>query len=114
MASGRIIPEDPLAFIQRCIRDRTILWTYHVQMRLKGRTISREVLLRAVDTYEILESYPDDKYLPSYLIFCRSREGVVHIQIAADVPGDNVRIVTVYRPSSHEWEADLKARRKNP
>jgi hypothetical protein len=114
MASGRIIPENPLAFIQGCIRNRTIFWTYHVQMRLKGRTISREVLLRAVDTYEIIEAYPEDKYLPSYLVFCLSQEGPVHIQFATDVPGDNVRIVTVYRPHSHEWEADLKTRRKNP
>ena len=83
-------------------------------MRLKRRTIACEVLLRAVDTYEILESYPDDKYLPSYLVFCRSQEGVVHLHIAADVSGDNVRIVTAYRPSPQEWDKDLKTRRKNP
>jgi hypothetical protein len=113
MTSERV-PGDPQAFIQRCIRERKIFWTYHVQMRLKTRTISRETLLRAVDTYEILESYPDDKYLPSYLVFCRSEEGVAHLQIAVDVAGDNVRIVTAYRPCPHEWESDMKTRRKLP
>lgn len=112
MVSERIIPDDPLAFIQRCIRERKILWTYHVQMRLKGRTISREGLLRAVETYEILESYPDDKYLPSYLVFSHPQDGVAHVQIAADVAGDNIRIVTAYRPSVHEWEPDIRTRRK--
>lgn len=112
MASERIIPNDPLAFIQRCVRDRRVFWTYHVQMRLKGRTLSREVLVRAVDTYEILESYPDDKYLPSYLVCYRTQEGLAHVHIAADVAGDNVRIVTAYRPSPHEWEPDLKTRRR--
>lgn len=111
MASERIIPDDPLAFIQRCIRERKILWTYHVQMRLKGRTLSREALLQAVGTYEIIESYPEDKYLPSYLVYCDSREGVAHIHIATDVAGDNVRIVTVYRPSADEWKPDWKTRR---
>lgn len=111
MASERIIPDDPLAFIQRCIRERKIFWTYHVQMRLKGRTLSREALLQAVGTYEIIESYPEDKYLPSYLVFCRSQDGTVHVQVAADVVGDNVRIVTVYRPSADEWKPDWKTRR---
>lgn len=114
MPSERIIPENPLAFIQRCIRERKIVWTYHVQMRLKGRTIAREAILRAVETYEILESYPDDKYLPSYLVFCRSQDGVAHLHVAADVSSDNVRMVTVYRPSSQEWDKDLKTRRRNP
>jgi 3-mercaptopyruvate sulfurtransferase SseA len=111
MASERIIPADPLTFIQRCVRERKILWTYHVQMRLKGRTLSREALLQAVGTYEIIESYPEDKYLPSYLVYCNTFEGVAHIQIAADVAGENVRIVTVYRPSSEEWTSDCKTRR---
>lgn len=114
MASERIIPDDPLAFIQRCIRDRKIFWTYHVQMRLKGRTLSREALLRAVGTFEIIESYPDDKYLRSYLALCRSDEGGAHLHIATDVPGDNVRIVTVCRPSTREWEQNFRTRRKNP
>lgn len=80
-------------------------------MRLKGRTLSREALLRSVESYEILESYPEDKYLPSYLVFCDSEEGVAHIHIAADVTGDNIRIVTAYRPNHREWEAGLKRRR---
>jgi hypothetical protein len=114
MVSERIIPENPLSFIQRCIRERRILWTYHVQMRLKGRTIRRDALLRAVETYDIIESYPDDKYLPSYLVLCQSDEGAAHLHIATDVSGDNVRIVTVYRPSPREWEPNFRSRRKNP
>ncbi len=114
MASERIIPSDPLAFIQYCVRERKIFWTYHVQMRLKGRSLSREALLRAVGTYEVVESYPEDKYLPSYLILCQSDEGAAHLQIATDVSGDNVRIVTVYRPSPRDWEPDFRTRRKNP
>ena len=34
-----------------------------------------------------------------------------HVQFALDVEGDNVRVVTVYRPDPVEWEADLKTRR---
>jgi len=43
MASERILPDDPLAFIVRCVREKRLFWTYHVNMRLKNRSISRLV-----------------------------------------------------------------------
>ena len=64
----RRVPEDPLAFIARCVRERRVYWTYHVNMRLAGRHISREDICEATDTYELVDAYPDDKYLPSYLV----------------------------------------------
>lgn len=111
MATGRKLPPDALAFIQRCVRERKVLWTYHVNMRLAGRYVSREELLGAVDSYEVIESYPEDKYLPSYLVWAASGDGPFHVLFAADVDGDNVRIVTAYRPNTEEWEFDLKTRK---
>ena len=111
MTIGRQLPTDALAFIQRCVRERTVYWTYHVNIRLAGRYISREELLGATESYEIIESYPEDKYLPSYLVWATSESGPFHVLFAADVAGDNVRIVTTYRPSADEWEADLKSRK---
>jgi hypothetical protein len=102
------IPDDPLLFIRRCVRERKIYWTYHVNMRLAGRFLTRDELLNAVDSYEIIESYPGDKYLPSYLVLAATSS---HVQFATDVEGDNVRIVTAYRPDPNEWESDLKTRR---
>ena len=101
------VPDDPLAFIRRCVRERKIHWTYHVNMRLAGRYLTRDEILAAVDSYEIIELYPEDKYLPSYLVLAATS---FHVQFATDVEGDNVRIVTVYRPDSSEWESDLKTR----
>jgi hypothetical protein len=63
---------------------------------------------------EIVEAYPDDKYLPSYLVLCRSGVDAFHIVIAADVLGDNIRIVTSYRPDDREWLDDMKTRRPKP
>jgi hypothetical protein len=87
------------------------LWTYHVNMRLAGRFIPRELILAAVASYELIEAYPDDKYLPSYLILGRHDQEAFHVLFAADVEGDNVRVVTAYRPDPGEWEPDLKVRR---
>lgn len=111
MATGRNVPEDALDFIRRCVRDRRVFWTYHVNMRLTGRYITRDEIFAAVDTYEIIESYPDDKYLPSYVVFAVQTSGAFHVLFGADVEADHVRVVTAYRPNQGEWEPDLKTRR---
>jgi hypothetical protein len=80
-------------------------------MRLKGRFIRREAVLDAVESYEIIEAYPEDKYLPSYLVLGRLAGDAFHVLFAADVEGGNVRVVTAYRPSDDEWEHDWKTRR---
>ena len=111
MTSDRAIPADPLQFIRRCVSQRKILWTYHVNMRLKGRFISRDILLTSSESYEIIEGYPDDKYLPSYLVRSEHEAEVLHILFAVDVQADNIRIITAYRPSLKEWEDGFRNRR---
>lgn len=103
-------PDDPIAFIRNCVRDGKILWTYHVGMRLAARSLNRDAIVSCVDSYEVIECYPDHKYLPSYLVLGRSAGGALHVLFATDVEGENVRIVTAYRPNPAEWDADFKER----
>jgi hypothetical protein len=114
MTKEREVPGDPIAFIKRCLQERRIYWTYHVNMRLAGRHITRDEILEAIDGYEIIESYPDDKYLPSYLLLGNAGGAYFHALFAVDVEGDNVRIVTAYRPDPNDWESDMRTRRKIP
>jgi len=114
MTVERVLPSDPLGFIRRCVEQRRVHWTYHVNMRQKARSISREAILESVAEYEVIEAYPEDKYLPSYLVYSRFQGVVLHVLFAADVPGDNVRVITAYRPNPSQWEADLKTRRRSP
>ena len=111
MTLNHSLPDDPLKFIQRCISQRKILWTYHVNIRLKGRFIPRQALTESYASYEIIEQYPKDKYLPSHLVRSEFQGDVFHILFAIDVEGDNVRIVTTYRPNSEEWEDGFRIRR---
>ena len=60
MDVGRRLPDDALAFIRRCVEDRKIYWTYHVNMRLAGRHLTREEVLGAAANYEIIEAYPEE------------------------------------------------------
>lgn len=114
MARERRLPDDPIGFVQECVRRGRIFWTYHVNMRLAGRFIPREAILASVDTYELVEAYPDDKYLPSYLLLARHGSEAFHMLFAADVEGDNVRVVTSYHPDPQEWQPDMKTRRRKP
>jgi hypothetical protein len=111
MTVNRSAPEEPLKFVRRCLRERKIQWTYHVNMRLAGRYISRDEIIEAADSYEMVEAYPDDKYLPSYLLRGDSAGGTFHVLFAVDVGGDNVRVVTAYRPNADEWEPDFRSRK---
>jgi hypothetical protein len=112
MPEDRTLPENPLAFIQRHVKERKIYWTYHVNMRLAQRFIPRSAVLDSVESFEILESYPEDKYLPSYLVYASHEDVVFHVLFALDEKGDNVRVVTAYRPTISEWGRDLKTRRR--
>ena len=64
-----------------------------------------------MDTYEIIEEYPKDKYLPSYLIYAQHENQIFHIQIAINMKNDNIAIVTAYKPTQDKWKEDLKTRK---
>jgi hypothetical protein len=89
-----------------------MVWTYHIGRRLEMRAIGRSVIVASTETYELVESYADDKYLPSYLILAWHEGDAFHILFGMDIDDRNVRVVTPYRPSSEEWEADLTTRRR--
>jgi len=103
---------DVLNFIKSCIKRRRIFWTYHVNMRLKERFISRQAVISSLDSYEIIEEYPKDKCFPSYLIYAEYENQIIHIHIATDLKNDSVTIITVYKPTLDKWQDDFKMRRK--
>lgn len=103
-----------LEFIQSCIQKRKLHWTYHINMRMKERSISRDTIIHSWPDYEIIEAYPQDKYFPSYLVCSVYQHQIFHVLFAVDQAGDNCRIVTAYYPTPEEWDTDLKTRRKKP
>ena len=105
------MPKEPLKFIKRCVVGGKLLWTYHVNMRMDNRHISRQTIIESVESYEIIEEYPDDKYLPSYLVYALHEKAVVHILFGVDVYNENVRIITAYHPAKEQWNGDLKRRK---
>ena len=88
-----------------------VRWTYHVTMRFRQRAVTPEMLGKAIATLEIVEAYPQDRYLPSFLVRGESGGIVFHVQIATDVKGGNIRIVTMYVPDPHVWDNGSRLRR---
>jgi uncharacterized protein DUF4258 len=80
-------------------------------MRLGQRSLGSEMLMKGADSLEIIEAYPDDKYLPSFLVRGDCEGRVFHAQIAADLEGRNVRVVTMYIPAPEEWDSEFRIRR---
>ena len=111
MATSRLVPEDPAAFLRRCVAEGRVFWSYHARVRLKQRTVTQEMILESAGQYEIIESNPDDKYLPSYLVLSRHTGIQFHVLFAADIAGGNIRVVTAYLPDKTQWEDDLRTRR---
>ena len=56
-------------------------------MRLEQRSLGSEMLMKGAVSLGIIETYPEDKYLPSYLLRGECEGRVFHAQIAADVEG---------------------------
>ena len=104
-------PDDPLEFIRQCVSDGNIYWTYHVNMRLRSRKIVRKAIVDSLEKYEVIEAYPEDKYLPSYLVWTEYESLILHVLFAVDSQGGNVRVVTAYRPDPLEWVGGFKRRK---
>lgn len=101
---------DILDLIKNAVKQKNIYWTYHVFMRMRDRSISRQSIIGSTDTFEIIESYPDDKYMPSYLVRAECDSGIIHVFFALDPTDGFVRIVTAYRPDDSLWSGNGKQR----
>lgn len=82
-----------------------------MNMRMKKRFISRQIVLNSFEHYEIIEEYPKDKYFPSYLVYSQYQDKIFHILFAVDIEEENVRVITAYYPETEEWKEDFKTRR---
>ncbi len=103
--------QELLAFIADCVRSGRVYWTYHSNMRLTGRSISRELVLDGLPGACIVETYEHDTPLPSCLcLFGEASEAPIHVVVALDRPNRHVRVVTVYKPDPTQWDPTFRRR----
>lgn len=68
-----------------------------MNMRMAARAITRRIVMQAF-VFEVIEPFPEDKYMPSFLLFARYDDTVFHLLFATDIINNNVRLVTAYHP----------------
>ena len=98
------------------IRTKIRNWQFELSRHATNQSIIRHITMRevreAIETCEMLEDYPTDKYGPSCLIlgFTKSKRPL-HIQCSYP-SRPLIKIITLYEPDPLQW-IDFKIRSKN-
>ena len=87
-----------------------VLWKKHALERLLERGISRNQVKSAILHGVIIENYPEDNPIPSFLLAATQPEAL-HVVLAYDAASEQCHIITAYRPDLTHFEADLITRR---
>ncbi len=92
-------------------KSENIIISLHGQLRLNERNITVDDVMKAIDNGEIIEQYPKDFPFPSCLILGLSVQNV-YIHIVVSMNEGKIYLITAYKPSPDQWEADLKTRKQ--
>lgn len=85
----------------------------HALLRMYQRNIRADDVKVALLGGEVIESYLEDKPLPSFLVLGRTSKGrPLHTVVALDSEEQILWIITVYEPSMEEWEEGFRRRRE--
>ena len=90
-----------------------VIWQKHALQRMMERRISRADVKKAIIDGFIIESYTNDKPLPSVLIAYVSPEKSLHAVTAFDVENKTCYVITAYYPDVNYFENDFITRRKS-
>ena len=85
--------------------------TLHADMRRRQRGITIPDIKQAIMNGEIIEDYPADYPYPSCLILGYTMDKAP-LHLVCGASGEDLYIVTVYRPSPEKWERDWKTRKE--
>ncbi len=84
----------------------------HAIANMFERNISEREMKEAFRGVELIEDYPDDRYLPSCLLFgMTKKQRPLHIVITRQERQDGcLFVITVYQPDEQKWAFDWKTR----
>lgn len=91
-----------------------ILWSRHGITELVNEGWDRALVEDGLQTSEVIEDYPTlHRPLPNCLVLGWLANGdPFHAVVAIDEENDRLIVVTVYEPSSEEWEDDSRTRKE--
>ncbi|MCX6067525.1 MAG: DUF4258 domain-containing protein [Chloroflexi bacterium] len=87
-----------------------IIFRIHAIERMFERGIGVKDIRAALETGENIENYADTTY-PGRLILAQRGKRPLHVVAADNIAGDEVIVITGYRPDRTRWMDDFKRRR---
>jgi len=88
-------------------RQDRIAFKKHSLLRMHERKLNADEVKMALEHGEIIEQYPEDHPLSSYLICAHpSKQKIIHVVVALDINDQMLWVITVYIPEPEEWEED--------
>lgn len=75
------------------------------------RKISVAEVVVAIESGEVIETYPYDIPYPSALILGAVGNRPLHVVVATDKENNRGIVVTIYHPDPLQWEAGFRKRR---
>ncbi len=91
----------------------SFIYRVHAIERMFQRDISEYIVQKTITDGEIIENYLDDKPYPSFLALIFEDKGLdkpIHVVYAKN--GNDIIIITAYRPSKSKWTNNYKIRLK--
>lgn len=102
----------PDRMIREIAEKDKIAFKKHSAIRMRERKIRADDVKQILINGEIIEDYPNDRPLPSYLILgFAENQKPIHAVVAIDVNEQIIWVITVYSPSLREWEDGYKRRK---
>ena len=88
-----------------------IIFRIHAIERMFERGIGIKDIRLALENGETIENYVDDAAYPGRLILAQRGKRPLHVVAADNAVGDEVVVITGYRPDRTRWTEDFKQRR---
>jgi len=99
--------------IKELAENDRISFKKHAVLRMFQRNIFVDEVREALINGEIIEDYPKDRALPSYLVLGYIEKlRPLHIVVAYDPNESILWVITVYEPNPKEWEEGFRKRRR--
>jgi hypothetical protein len=96
--------------IQNKVRNSMFEFSEHALTQSIIRSITVQEVREAIETAEMVEDYPDDKYGPSLLVLgFTGQQRPLHIQCSYP-SRPLIKIITLYEPDPNRW-IDYRIRR---
>ena len=88
-----------------------MVFSGHAVRRMFERAIAVADVVALIRSGEVIERYPQDQPLPSYLLLGFIDGEPLHVAVGVEVGDRRCVAVTVYRPSVELWDDDFRTRR---